>query len=242
MNHARPTVRQDFPTPATMPPEPGEAHLRELYAHPSGAVRLGMIAAANGKASGPDGSSRSLNGPEDLRIMLVLRSVADVVLVGAATARVERYGDITVPADLAEARETGDSTSAPALALVTRTGEVPAGLSRQRTWLITTAGTPAAEPRAPWADRTLLAGTTTLDLALALRLLQEQGLSRVLCEGGPQLAAQMLSQGVVDDYCLTTSSVEGTGSDTPPVPAHATVAHRLNGGGFRMERWIIPAP
>ncbi|MEX0913626.1 MAG: dihydrofolate reductase family protein, partial [Demequina sp.] len=221
MTHARPALTQDFPLHATFDAQPGEASLRGLYAHPHKMVRLGMIAAANGKASGPDGSSRSLNGPEDLRILLVLRSLADVVVVGAATALTERYGDLTLPEDLSATRTAGSSSPAPALALVTRSGEMPAGLSPERTWLITTADAPAASSHAPWASRTMVAGATRLDLRLAVRQLHDRGLSRVLCEGGPTLATQMMSQGVVDDYCLTTSAVDGMGRDTPPVPPRA---------------------
>src|SRR5660398_275303 len=83
-------------------PEPG--HLDPLglvYAQHPGVVRLGMIASADGRASGPDGSSRSLNGPADHRILRLLRAQADVVLVGArppetSTTRTVSYTHLTL--------------------------------------------------------------------------------------------------------------------------------------------------
>jgi hypothetical protein len=75
-----------------LPPDPSEAVLRALYEieeRPS--VRLSMIQAPDHGAVGVDGKSGTLNGPEDLRILRVTRSWADVVIVGAQTARVEGY-------------------------------------------------------------------------------------------------------------------------------------------------------
>src|SRR5680860_1163984 len=124
-------LQRPWPTP-----EPG--HLDPLglvYAHHPGVLRLGMIASADGRASGPDGSSRSLNGPADHRILRLLRAQADVVLVGGATARNEHYTDVPLPAEAA---------AGPDLAIVSHNGAIPDGLDPQRTWLVTTSQAPAA--------------------------------------------------------------------------------------------------
>lgn len=234
----RPTVTQDFPTAAAYPPEPGESALRDLYAHAAGTVRVGMIAAADGSATGADGTSRSLNGPADLRILLVLRSLADVVLVGAQTARTESYRDITLPRDLAEARAARGMPPVPALAVVTHTGELPPGLSPERTWLITTSQSPAARLGGAWASRILLAGDDRWNPQATIAGLHERGLHRVLCEGGPRVAGQCAAAGLVDDWCLTTSPRQGAGA---PVPTFdGVLSHRLHSDGFRMERWSTP--
>lgn len=243
------TLQMTWPESRLLPEDEAESHLRVHYAQAPGTVRLGLIASADGRAAGSDGSSRSLNGPEDLRILRTLRSQADVVLVGARTARTENYADVAVRPALASSRADAGMAPMPDLALVTHGGEIPPGLTPARTWIVTTAASPAAlhpghtAPDSPWASRVIRAGTDHLDLASAVAALAERGLSRVLCEGGPELARLLLAHGLVDDYCLTRSPA--TGSDTaptvPPVPEDWRLAHRLTGGEFVMERWVRPA-
>jgi riboflavin biosynthesis pyrimidine reductase len=222
-----------------LPPDPAERALRALYEQPAASVRVSMIRSADGKAAGPDGSSRSLNGEEDLRILRVARSWADVVLVGGETARGEEYGDIRLRTDLARARAGVLRSAAPDLAIVTRGGVVPDDLDPERTWLVTTHGSAAAELKDEWGDRVIIAGVDALDAELLVEKLNRRGLERVLCEGGPELATVLFEAEVVDDYCLTTSPKVG-GEDAPlapEVPAEFAIALSLAGGGFTMERW-----
>lgn len=219
------------------PPDPAESALRALYEHPPGTVRLGMIRSADGRAAGSDGSSRSLNGPADLRILRVLRSLADVVVVGGQTAFIEDYADITLPGALMAARGDGP----PNLAIVTRSGLLPSRVTPQRTWVVTTARAFAAMSLAPeWAPRVLIASEDGLDGRRIIAALRSRGISRVLCEGGPTLAGELLRADVIDDFCLTTSPLPGdTEADVVPAPApNAVLAHRLRGDRFTMERWV----
>jgi riboflavin biosynthesis pyrimidine reductase len=222
-----------------LPPDPAERELRALYRVPSPSVRVSMIRSADGRAAGPDGSSRSLNGEEDLRILRVTRSWADVVLIGGKTARDEEYGDIRLRPSLAKARVGAFRLSAPDLAVVTRTGELPDDLDPDRTWIVTTRKSQAAELADEWGDRVIIAGKRDLDPELLVAKLADRGLTRVLCEGGPQLATALFDADVVDDYCLTTSPKPG-GSRAPLVPAPPswmTPVHTLTGAGFEMKRW-----
>jgi riboflavin biosynthesis pyrimidine reductase len=196
-----------------LPPEPGEHALRTLYGIGEKSLRLSMIRAADGSSVGVDGSSRSLNGPEDLRILRVTRSLADVVIVGAETARRERYGDIRLRADLRAAR----GSEPPHLAIVSRSGAMPEGLNPATTVML-----------------------TTLDAREIVAELHERGYSRLLCEGGPTLARVLVSAHLVTDYCLTTSPLDpGVGPLVPPIPEGARLAHALSGNGYRMERWEL---
>ncbi|PKQ18111.1 MAG: hypothetical protein CVT68_05050 [Actinobacteria bacterium HGW-Actinobacteria-8] len=213
-------------------PEPGHLDpLALVYAHHPGVVRLGMIASADGRASGADSSSGSLNGPADHRILQLLRAQADVVLVGGATARSEHYKDVSVPVSTA---------AQPDLAIVSRDGKIPAGLDPQRTWLVTTSHAPAAlSPPLP-ADRVIIAGDDSLDAKALIATFATRGISKILCEGGPTVASWLLAANVVDDICLTRSTVLA-GADqpaVPPIPRCFALTHRLEGGGFTMERWI----
>lgn len=235
-------LHQTVPISATIAADPAETALRELYFHAAGTVRLGMIASADGKATGPDGSSRSLNGPEDLRILRTLRSVADVVLVGGNTARSERYADIRLPRALSDARAALGMPETPDLAVVTYSGSIPQGLSPERTWIVTTQDSPAARsPEEPWRSRVITAGELSLDPQLLVDALTHKGLGAVLCEGGPALAQLMLARAVVSDFCLTRSPELGGGDSprVPGIPPDMTLKHRLEGGNFVMERWVV---
>ena len=81
------------------------AALAHLYAYPDHGpqadrpwLRANMVASADGAAA-LDGRSGGLSGRADQAVFSVLRSLADVIVVGAATARLERYR----PVQLAEA-------------------------------------------------------------------------------------------------------------------------------------------
>jgi riboflavin biosynthesis pyrimidine reductase len=227
-------------TGATIAPDPAETELRHLYHQRPSTVRLGLIRSSDGKAAGPDGSSRTLNGPEDLRILVTLRSWADVILVGAQTARRERYGNITLSRELQLARSAHNDRELPMLAVVTRSGNLPPDLDPETTWLITSATAPAmTRLSGAWRSRLIIAGGDQLSPRTAIQQLEARGMSRVLCEGGPELATALLARRVITDYCITQSPHLG-GADAPAipdVPAGFRRDHRLEGGGFAMERW-----
>ncbi len=222
-------------------PDPSEVRLRELYAHRPGVVRLHLIASADGRTAGPDGSSRTLTGDADQRVHAVLRSVCDVVLVGAQTARRERYTDLTLPQALTDARVGTGLRPEIEVAVVTHGGILPSGLTPSRTWVITHAGAPAVSRLGPeWAPRIIVAGDEDVSLRTATRQLADHGLTRVLCEGGPTVASRLLQRGLVDDYCLTDSPATG-GPQAPAVPdapRGLVEGHTLAADGFTMRRWM----
>jgi len=200
-----------------IPPDPAERRLRELYRRSATkAMRVSMIRAADGSAVGRDGTARTLNGPEDLRILRTNRSLADVVIVGAQTARVDAYGDIRLGPSLVAEREACGQSRLPDLAIITRDPQrVPQGLDPERTWIF-----------------------TTVDLPEIVDTLWEAGHRHLLCEGGPAIARLAIASGLVDDYCLTTSPYpSGPGPMVPDVPAQMQRTRHLEGGGFVMERW-----
>src|SRR6478752_705255 len=102
---------------------PSEEDLFEAYALPSRAatrLRMNFVQSADGAAT-LDGRSGPLGGDTDRRLMQVLRTMADVVLVGAGTVRIEGYGSVEVSeADRAWRRANGLEPQ-PAFAVVSRT-------------------------------------------------------------------------------------------------------------------------
>ncbi|MBT0994935.1 dihydrofolate reductase family protein [Cellulomonas sp. DKR-3] len=250
-------------TPVRLEPRDDEAELVDLLARarPEGRgdvmVRANMIATLDGAATGPDDVTGSINGPADLRVFRALRTVADVVLVGAGTVRQERYRGIDLPAALEETRRAHGRAEPPRLAVVTRRGDVPDELLG--TDLPPLVVTVASSPRLGelrdriGAESVLVAGDGDgdgpVDLGLALGLLGDLGLTDVLTEGGPALLAGLLQRGLVDELFLTWSPTI-VGGPAPRVlagapwlapPVDATLVHLLHADGVLLGRWRLHA-
>ena len=89
----------------TLLPQQAEVvDLVEAYAIPSGTgrrpfVRCNMISTLDGAIT-INGRSGLLGGPRQCGVFQVLRSLADIILVGAGTARAEGYGQVTLDEQL----------------------------------------------------------------------------------------------------------------------------------------------
>lgn len=159
-------------------------------------VTLKLALTLDGRIALASGESRWITGPEARRAVHRMRADHDAVLVGAGTARADdpdlRVRDLGV--DWQPVRVVLDSrlTLAPGARLAQHLDDAPL-------WLV---HGPRAAPGG-WAARgaKLLAcpeGEGGLDPAAALALLAAEGITRVLCEGGGQLAASLLRAGLVD--------------------------------------------
>lgn len=250
----------DLVSPARehLPPDPAEERLAALYdvgGPGTRHVRVNMVSSVDGAAWGPDHRSGSINDAADFRVFRVLRALADVVVVGAGTARAERYPVLDRP----EGLEHLGGRAPLELALVTRSGTLPTSVldGARRPWVVTGRGGAGPAADAVGADRVIEvpgpAGDGDVDLVAAFDALAERGLTRVLSEGGPTLLATMLAAGVVDELCVTTTPelvgagpariVSGPGpvgaSSAPPVPA--TLGHLLvaPASGTLVARWEV---
>lgn len=237
--------------------DPAELALARLYAHPQPApgrsawVRANMIASLDGAGTGADSRSGTLNGAADLRVFQVLRAVADVVLIGAGTARAEGYGSLELPAGLAAGRVGRGQRPAPELAVISGTGDLPSALldSAACPLIITIRNRPGlGELRERiGGDRVVVAGDDRVDLKRALAELAGRGLARVLTEGGPRVLGDLLAAGCVDDLCLTWSPLVVGGPARRVVdradwlnPALAArPAHLLHSDAVLLGRWLL---
>jgi riboflavin biosynthesis pyrimidine reductase len=227
-------VRQLLPPVAAADLE--DAGLARVYADPDGPwLRGNMVASADGAVS-VDGLSGGLSSPGDRRLFWVLRGLADAILVGAGTARAEGYR-ATRPNDAWPALGLRDGRpAAPPLALVSRSLDLdPASPvftgapADAKTIVITCAAAPASAQEALGrvAD-VIIAGDVAVNLKDAIAALHDRGLSRILCEGGPTLLAQLADAGQLDELCLTVSPVLA-GPGAPRIMAGAPFpAARLN--------------
>src|SRR6201999_1781800 len=101
--------------------------LASFYAEPPAGVRANMIFSADGAAAF-GGRAGPLSGPTDQQLLNLLRGFADVVLVGAGTARAENYGPVQLTDSQRARRRREGRTIPPPIAVISRTGELPSRL------------------------------------------------------------------------------------------------------------------
>jgi riboflavin biosynthesis pyrimidine reductase len=226
---------------------------------PPGWLQANMVASADGAAS-LAGRSGGLSGPGDRMVFTVLRSLADVILVGASTARTEHYR----PAQAAELWQQLRPAGAPqpAIAVVTARlnvdpdGQLITGAAAgARTIVVTTADAPDHRKAAFARHATVIeAGRHQVDMTEAVTALRSLGYARILCEGGPTLLGQLAAAGLIDELCLTTSPLLANGragrivipstTGTPDaaatdVPTRLSLAHVLADENFLLSRYLI---
>jgi riboflavin biosynthesis pyrimidine reductase len=212
-----------------------------------------MVSSADG-AAWLNGRSGGLSGPADRMVFTVLRSLSDLILVGAGTATTERYRPAQADELWAQLRPPG--APVPAIAVVTAslsldpdspllTGAAPGA----QTIVITTASAPADRKAAVARHaRIIEAGQQRVDLVAAVGELHRLGYAGILTEGGPTLLGHLADAGLLDELCLTTSPVLARGSASRIVTAPATAAdgkisrlslrHVLADESFLLSRYI----
>ena len=92
-----------------------------------------MIASLDGGAT-DDGKAGGLAGTGDRAVFALMREAADVILVGAATVRIENYSGAQLPVAARQARQRRGQAEVPPIAVVTRSGNLdPSALLFTRT-------------------------------------------------------------------------------------------------------------
>ncbi|MEU1900958.1 pyrimidine reductase family protein [Nocardiopsis dassonvillei] len=230
--------------------------LERLYAYPDRpCVRANMVASLDGAAAGNDGRTEALNTPADLVVFTLLRDLADVVLVGAGTAREAGYRRTGPRTGDRAARAVAEGRADRAeIAVVSGSGQVPPLLAESTgdgggVLLVTcaAAGNEALDRacRTLGEDRVLVCGRERVDLRAAVGALVGRGLPRILCEGGPRLLADVAAAGLLDEMCLTVVPLMaggvqqrvavGTAADAPLVPGVL-----IESEGTLLQRWLRP--
>jgi riboflavin biosynthesis pyrimidine reductase len=228
--------------------------LAEAYAYPREQwLRANFVASVDGAAY-VDGRSGGLSSPDDMRLFGLLRVLTDVVLVGAGTARVEGYKPARRRPSLASLREGRPETAT--IAVVTQTlglnlasplfTEAPPDA---RTIVITCAASDDdLRAQAAKVADVIVAGDESVDLGQARRELEDRGLGRVLCEGGPHLFTDLAAAGLLDELCLSFSpklAGPGAGRITAgsPLDARPLTLRQVIAGddGFLFFRYFTQA-
>ena len=236
--------------PATSSTEDLIAALGEIYAYPDQVwVKANMIASIDGAVT-VDGRSGGLSGPADRLVFSVLRSLADVIVVGAGTARAERYRQAR-PDELWQQLRAG-RPPVPPIAVVTRRLDLELndqlfGPGQRRTMVLTTELVPQdrLKEAASVAD-VIVAGADGVTAASMVDALARRGHRRILVEGGPTLLGQLAAEHLLDELCLTISPVLEGGQSAARVtsrrgPAGLTgmrLAALLEDDGFLLGRYL----
>jgi riboflavin biosynthesis pyrimidine reductase len=196
--------------------------------------RVNMVESLDGAAT-LGGRSGGLGDAEDQRLMSVLRSHADVVVVGSGTVRAEGYGGARVTGADAAWRTARGRDAQPRFALVSsRLGLGPRhpffAEALVRPIVVTSEAAPRAERDALAATAdVIVAGGHRVDLRAAFAELARRGLRSVLSEGGPGLLGALAEADLVDELCVTLSPMLVAGSSRRiAVSSHeAALAMRL---------------
>ena len=250
-------MRQIFPA-ANAAPEIGAgldavAALAGLYAYPPSPppwLRANMVTSVDG-AGWLDGRTSGLSGAADRLVFSVLRSLADVILVGSRTVRDEKYRPVR-ESEVWPALREGRPPTSPIAVVTGGSGLDPDGpllgtAGAARTIVLTTEAAPARW-RAAVAARAevIVAGRDRVTPAAAVEALAGHGYLRILTEGGPSLLSQIAAAGLLHDLCLTYSPVlEGgqagrivTPGGGPAWDMRLRLAHVLEDEGYLLCRYL----
>jgi riboflavin biosynthesis pyrimidine reductase len=192
----------------------------EAYALPQDGthLRVNMVSSLDGAAA-VEGRVGILSGKADGTLLHELRSLCDVLLVGAGTVRAEGYGPLELSGDQQRRRLDAGQDAVPRLAVLTRSLDLdltaPVFTSATaRPLVITTERAPATRrDQASGVADVVVAGSDDVDLTVALAALAERGLPRILSEGGPHVLAAMFAADLVDELCLAVAPVATAGTE-----------------------------
>lgn len=214
-------------------------------------LRANFVSSIDGAAT-HEGTSGGLGTDTDGRVFALLRRLADVIVVGAGTIRQEGYRNLALDDSSVAWREANGLTDQPPFAIVSASLRLePSDLAGyiKRPFVITTASASAqSRERLEDVADVIVAGDTEVNTVEMKRVLAERGYPQLHSEGGPTLFARMISEGVVDELCLTISPRLEGGSARRIVnaqeasPQDMALAHALSGNdGTLLLRYVRAA-
>ncbi len=225
----------------------GEAARRAHRGHIA-RVTQGRPAVAVKLARSTEGFAGARNGP---RLILtgeiaqakvhLMRAHADAIMVGAET--------VLADDPLLNVRLPGLESRSPVRVIVDSrlrtplTSRVVTGAGSIPTWIVTTVEAPVEAEMALTAQgvevlRVSVDRDGRVSLAEALQLLGARGVTRVFCEGGPQLADALAKEDLIDELVLITGcSARGLG-DVPALGP--SLQDRMDELSFLAEEQVGP--
>jgi riboflavin-specific deaminase-like protein len=207
---------------------------------------LNMVSTLDGKAT-LEWRTEGISSDTDRELFHQLRARVDAVMVGAGTARTERYGRMVKRDDLREQRRAAGLDPDPLAVVVSATLDLPADLPllqepEQRVLVAT-----GSDARLEGIGAQLEYLPSGEDLPVLMARLREMGVRSVLCEGGPTLNSHLLAAGLVDELFLSLSPklVGGAAALTIVAgrelvePVELELVWALAGDGDLFTRWRV---
>jgi riboflavin-specific deaminase-like protein len=245
-------MRLLYPDPRPTSPEQLASGLRLAERAPAERpyLVLNMVSSLDGRAT-LDWRTQGLSTEIDRRLFHHLRTQADAVMVGAGTARTERYGRMSKSGELRDKREREGLARDPLAVVVSGRLDLPADLPllndpEQRVLIAT-----ASDGELPGLGEQVEYARVGDDLPLLMARLREQyGIRSVLCEGGPTLNSFLLAAGLVDELFLTLNPKLAGGAAALTIvagrelvePAELALMSVTEGGGDLFTRWRVQKP
>jgi len=194
-------------------------------------VGLCMVVSIDGSTV-VDGASAGLSSDNDFAVLIQLRSIADVILVGAGTVASEGYGPPKTPGQR--------------VAVVTRGGSVDTSseLFTSGAGFVITTESATFEERGVDVIRV---GSDEVDLDAAIPLIPSvcPGATFVQAEGGATLNGALAAADLVDEMNITTSPAIVGGDGSRLVAGAPDLGQRfdleqmvIDGESFVFSRWI----
>jgi diaminohydroxyphosphoribosylaminopyrimidine deaminase/5-amino-6-(5-phosphoribosylamino)uracil reductase len=199
-------------------------------------LTLKLATSLDGRIATRTGESRWITGPAARAEVHLLRARSDAVMIGAGTARSDD--------PRLDVRGIGLAGVTPVRIVVAGTLDLPVTGNLGRTagsaplWLCHHADAPP-ERRAAWmaigAELIEIPSDSEkrLDLRALMQRLGERGLTRILCEGGGQLAAALLAADMVDAIITYTAGI-ALGEEGVPVVGPLALDALADAPGFRL--------
>jgi diaminohydroxyphosphoribosylaminopyrimidine deaminase/5-amino-6-(5-phosphoribosylamino)uracil reductase len=203
-------------------------------------VTLKLATSLDGRIATPSGESRWITGPPARERGHLLRATHDAILVGTGT--------VVADDPQLTCRLPGLGDNSPVRVALDRRLRIPLGarlVAEARvtpTWVVTLPGADEARQQAMRDAGVVVIPAEPdpagrIDLAQALILLGERGLTRLLVEGGGRLAAALLRAGLVDRLVWFHAPVLLGGDAVPAIAelgldrlADAPAFERVSGG------------
>lgn len=187
-------------------------------------VIMNMVSSLDGKAVIGD-KAGAIGGESDRRLMRVLRSRADAIMIGAGTLRAEKIS-LSIPEDLVQARVSRGLPEQP-LHIILCNERVPKlenAINPIKNNIILIVGERAdferlrhSRPEVREVVRSPANSQGRVDLNIALSTLRkDRGVDLLLVEGGPSLEHSLLSSGLADELHLTLAPKLIGGDSEPP--------------------------
>jgi riboflavin biosynthesis pyrimidine reductase len=213
-------------------------------------VIANMVSSLGGSAA-IGGRVAELSTAPDAELVTSMRSLADVVLVGAQTIRAEGYGSLGLSSERSAARLAAGRPGTPSLAVVSRSlaldwssSAFTAASPGSKTMILTCASADSSRlERARQVADVIIAGHDRVEPERGVRCLAELGHRIVLCEGGPTWLGEMAAAGQIDELCLTIAPM--LGGDPLPIAVsppgaplrHFSLRHVMHAGDTLFLRY-----